>query len=446
MSEPLDRLIAAYHDGTLDTVGAALLVAALRGRDAESVRGRVAMDGLLTQVFTADDAVVRSVAERIRAERSASAIVRAVRQALPARARRRLPRASSWGARLAVAAMLTVVVAAGWLLTARAPTLPALTVECRVEAEEPLTVRRGEVSIVLPTGGGLSVGDRLSVPRLATLRWADGSHLILGAGSVVEISRPGPGPGCHLLAGAATAVIATQRAGAPFAIATPETRIEVLGTRFRVVAGARATRVDLHEGLVRLTRASDQRALTLRPDEFAVVAAGEEFIARSSKATAPAPAPTTTPAADEPAWQPLFTASGLADWEQQHGRWSNANGRIHGHDPRGGKARLLGRHPFGDLELSCRLRITGVEFAELQVGDYNWFAEVRGRGNEWVQVTIRQRGRDLTITADGVALPLQAGDGKPMRSGPLAFYVMPGGTLEIADARYRIPPAAPVTR
>lgn len=446
MSEPLDRLIAAYHDGTLDADGAELLAAALRGRDAESVRGRLAMDGLLTQVFTADDAMARSVMERIRAERSASAMVRAVRQALPARARRRALRASSWGSRLTVAALLTVVVAAGWLLVARVPATPALAVECRVESEEPLTIQRGETSIIFPTGGGLAVGDRLGVPRLATLRWSDGSHLILGAGSVVEITRPGRGPGCHLLAGAGTAVITPQRAGAPFTIATPESHIEVLGTRFRVVAGARATRVDLHEGLVRLTRASDQRTLTLRPDEFAVVAVGEEFIVRSGKTPAPQPPPPPpAPAADEPAWQPLFAASGLADWQQQHGRWSNTDGRIHGHDPRGGKARLLGRQPFADLELDCRLRITGAEFAEVQVGDYNWFAEVRGRRDEWVQVTIRQRGRDLTITADGVELPLQAGDGKAMRAGPLAFYVMPGGTLEIADARYRIPPLSPAT-
>ena len=50
-----------------------------------------------------------------------------------------------------------------------------------------------------------------------------------------------------------------------------------------------------------------------------------------------------------------------------------------------------------------------------------------------MQVEVRQRGQELTITADGVALPLQAGDGRPMRAGPLGFYVMPGGTLEVIE-------------
>lgn len=439
MSDHLDQAIAAYHDGTLDAAGAARLEAALRGPEAAEVRERIALDGLLGQAFTDDAAVVRSVAERVHAERSASALVRAVRQALPSRPRRPARRPSPWGSRLTVAALLAVVVGAGWWSMARSP---AATVECRAESSEPLTVRRGAASVVLTGGGALLVGDRLTVPRLATLRWADGSHLVLGAGSEVELSRPGRGPGCRLLVGAATAAIAAQH-GAPFAIATPEAHIEVLGTRFRVVAGVGSTRVDLHEGLVRLTRTSDQRSLALHPEEFAVVAAGEDFIARPGRAPAVA---AVTPAATEPAWRPLFAASGLEGWNQQHGRWINTHGRVHGHDPHGGKARLLGRHPFADLELSCRLRITGAEFAEIQVGDYNWFAEIRSKGEEWVQVEVRQRGQQLTITADGVALPLQAGDGRPMRAGPLGFYVMPGGTLEVFDARIRIPPAAPATR
>lgn len=440
MSDPLDLAIAAYHDATLDAAGAALLATALRGPDAAAVRERMALDGLLGQAFANDAAVVRSVTERVHAERSASALVRAVRHALPRRPRRPRRSLPGRGSVLALAALLAVAVGAGWWSLARPTTAP---VECRVGSSEPLTVRRGAASVVLTAGDALLAGDRLTVPRPATLRWADGSHLVLGAGSEVALDRPCRGPGCRLLVGTATAVVAAQPAGAPFALATPETRIEVLGTRFRVVAAAGSTRVDLDEGLVRLTRASDQRALVLQPEEFAVVAAGEDFTARRSGAPAAA---AVTPSAGEPAWEPLFAASGLAGWNPQHGHWVNRDGQVHGHDPHGGKARLLGRQPFADLELRCRLRVTGAEVAEVQVGDYNWFAEIRSQGGGWVQVEVRQRGEDLAITADGVALPLRAGDGRPMRAGPLGFYVMPGGTLEIADARFRIPTAAPVTR
>ena len=441
---PLDQAIAAYHDGTLDAAGAQLVVDALRGPDADVVRGHIAFDGLLGQAFTADDAVVRSVRERIEGERSASAVVRAVRGSLATTARRRRrSRQAAWVPRLAVAALLAVVVGAGWWLSARAQPRAG---ECRVETTVALTVTRGSDIISVRSGGSLFGGDRLQTPVTATLVWPDGSRVVLGAQTRVDLTRPALGPGCRLEQGSAMADIAPQRPGLPFTLATPEARVEVLGTRFQVVAGVRRTQVDLHEGIVRLTRAADGDALTLRADEFALVAANEDFVVRSRTA-APAVVPPTTATAREPAWTPVFS-NGLADWEQQHGSWDITDGIVRGSDPRRGKARLLSRRHFADLELSCRLRITGVAFAELQVGDYNWFVEVPAGGAHWVEVVLQQHGEQLRVTADGVALKRQPGEGGvAMRPGPLSFYVMPGGTLEISEARFRIPPAAtPTTR
>ena len=54
--------------------------------------------------------------------------------------------------------------------------------------------------------------------------------------------------------------------------------------------------------------------------------------------------------------------------------------------------------------MNCRLRITGIEFAKIQVGTYNGFVEIPAHGAEWIQVEVRQRGEQLSITADGVTL------------------------------------------
>jgi hypothetical protein len=440
MNQRIEQAIEAYQDGTLDAAGAEVLVNALRGAEAASVREAMALAGLLGQAFTTDAAVERSVRERLAGERSGSAVLQAVRRSITGRNRRsRRARVMSWWPQVAAAAVLVVAIGGAVLFSGH---LAQSTAECRIESSVALTVGSGTGLRTIMNGGALFAGERLTVPGKAVLVWADGSRVILGPETQVELTRPSSGPGCRLLVGAATAEIAPQRPGLPFAIATPESRIDVLGTRFRVVAGVRSTRVDLHEGAVRLTRVSDARTLTLRPAEFAVVADGEEFVARS---TTRAPSPTTValPATTEPAWQPLFANTGLDGWIQQHGQWLNTHGHVRGQDPHWGKARLLWRHAVADLELSCRLRIIGVEFAEVQVGEYNWFAEVPSKGEEWVQVEIRQRGNDLSITADGVALPLKAGDGKPMRAGALGFYVMPGGTVEIFDARFRIPPPSP---
>ena len=56
------------------------------------------------------------------------------------------------------------------------------------------------------------------------------------------------------------------------------------------------------------------------------------------------------------------------------------------------------------MELNCRLRITGIGFAKIQVGTYNGFVEIPAHGAKWIQVEVRQRGEQLSITADGVTL------------------------------------------
>ncbi len=427
MSERLELAIMAYHDGSLDAAGAQLLMAALRGDGAAQVREQVAFAGLLAQAFTADDAVVRSVRERLDADSSASAVVRAVHRSLAPRRRVRIAR--TWLPRLAVAAMLIVVIGGGWWLSAHPQPVAS---DCHLQAANQVTILRAGSSRAATTATVLLAGDQLSAAESATLVWPDGSQIELQRDTQVRLSRPTLGPGLRLEHGAVTATIAPQRPGAPFTIATNEASVEVLGTRFQVVAGTRRTEVELYQGAVRLTRVSDGRALTLKPQEGATIATDEELVARDLVAAAAVSAPSTPSA---PTWSALFPAAGLEGWTAQHGIWSNASGVVRGSDPLHGKARLISTRSFADLELTARLRISGVQVAEIQVGDYNWFVEVPTQGERWIDLHLQQRGEVLTANSNGVALNPRAGAGKTARSGPLGFYVMPGGTLEISDAR-----------
>ncbi len=131
---------------------------------------------------------------------------------------------------------------------------------------------------------------------------------------------------------------------------------------------------------------------------------------------------------------PLF-ANGLSGWTQQHGSWS-LDGEVMRGTGDGGTARLLSRHPYDDLVLTCRLRIVDADHAEVQVGDYNWFVTVPAASHQWIQLRLAVQGGVLSASADGVALPSEPGFGLAPRPGPLAFYVM-SGRIEIADARIR---------
>ncbi|MBA3938165.1 MAG: FecR domain-containing protein [Planctomycetes bacterium] len=294
----------------------------------------------------------------------------------------------------------------------------------------------------------LRSGDRLAVNGPVALVWEDGSRLDLAAGAQVRVVRPGTGPGLLLERGTLTAEIARQRPGLPFAIATAEARIEVLGTHFTVSAQAQRTQVDLFTGVVRMLRVADGSKVVLRGMETATIAADVEFAAHPFSepvpaAGAPAPAPAAAPTGAEPVWIPLFATDGLGEWSPQHGTWTEHDGVVRGVAGAQDAARLLGRRDYQDVELTCRLRVSDALVAELQVGDYNWFAEIPAHDGAWVAVALTQHGNDLRVTVDGLAVPLLPGAGLPPRAGPLAFYVRPGGALEIDSARVRVPTQTP---
>ena len=451
MNEQLELAIAAYHDGTLDGDGAQLLTQALRGDGAAAVRASMALDGLIGQAFVSDADAQRSIAERLAAESSASTVVRAVQRSLGRRQRAPSP----WPARLAVAALLLVALGGAWWAGL---ILPPAAEECRVASGHAL-VGRGSATLATTAGAVLRSGDRLASDGAVALVWADGSRLELGPATQVRVVRPGTGPGLVLERGTLEAEIARQRPGLPFAIATAEARIEVLGTHFIASAQAQRTQVDLFTGVVRMTRLADGGKVILQGMETATIAADTEFAAHAlsepvaaAAAPAAAPAPALAPVADGPAWTPLFAADGLGGWRQQHGTWTWHDGTVRGEAgaqdaarPAGAQdaARLLGAQDYQDVELACRLRVSGAPVAEIQVGDYNWFAEIPARDGAWVAVALTQRGADLRVTVDGAAVPLQPGAGLAPRAGPLGFYIRQGGTLEIDSARVRVPAATP---
>jgi hypothetical protein len=165
----------------------------------------------------------------------------------------------------------------------------------------------------------------------------------------------------------------------------------------------------------------------MHANQTATVADGAAFAAQPLHP----PATASATAAGE---APLFDV-GLTGWTQQHGSWSLDGDVVRGNGD-GGTARLLGRHPYGDLVLTCRLRIVDIDRAEVQVGDYNWFVTVPAASHQWIQLRVVVQGGVLSASADGVALAGEPGFGLAPRPGPLAFYVM-RGRLEIADARIR---------
>jgi hypothetical protein len=423
--ERTDLLIESYLDGSLSPAGAETLAGLIRagGPQAAEIHRRLEFTGLLGQALDLADAeaVARAVGERIDAEGESAAFARRIERSLPTRshARRQAPRLPAYAA----AALVMAALLGAWWMAARQG-----AASWRVIAAAPgsLILRAG-ATLAAVSDLALATGDSLQAAGAVTLHGADGSSLVLDAGARLAIEAGTDGTRLRLERGELEADIARQPAHRMVVLTTALARVEVIGTRFTLAAAPTRTRLDLEHGVVRLTRLSDGAALEMHADQTATVADGAAFAVQ----------PLHPPAAGTEASigeVPLF-ANGLAGWTQQHGSWS-LDGEVVRGSGDGGTARLLSRHPYGDLVLTCRLRMVDVDRAEVQVGDYNWFVTVPANGHRWIQLRLAVEGGTLRASADGVALPTEPGFGLAPRPGPLAFYVM-SGRLEIADARIR---------
>jgi WD40 repeat protein len=83
-------------------------------------------------------------------------------------------------------------------------------------------------------------------------------------------------------AGAMTLKVGPRPTDRPLVLRTPHGEIRVTGTRFVSLVGPKATRVEIDEGHVRVTRFSDGRSIAIREGDYAVIGSGTEPLAPRS--------------------------------------------------------------------------------------------------------------------------------------------------------------------
>jgi hypothetical protein len=422
----LATLIEAYLDGTLLDTQAERLVARIR-TDADAarrLRAAVAMAGLVVQALdqaSAED-VARAVDVRLQAEQDASAFVRTVDQALPSRASR----------------------AARWLLIPAAAALVALALLLTgLRGSQGSQPSAAAVASFRPRAGGdaaqPSDGSQLLFPdghvqlgpgEQGTLAFADEPTVFTLTGADLRILHGAPGIHCDLTQGELAAAVAHQQPGTALTIDTPHGSVAVVGTHLRVTTDARGTSVAVLDGAVELR---SRQGATTRIDAGASVRLPEDPAAREDQ---PPPAGALPPAPD---WSPLFPATGPAGWLQVGGSWTCQDGAVVGSAPADGWTRLVSSRDLGDFAMTCRLRILGVNYAEVQLLDYKWFVPViPDQPETWQSVAVQVRAGVVSAWCAGKPVDAHPGMDSPrLRFGPLAFYMRAGGRLEIRDARFR---------
>ena len=419
MSVDNDELIAGWVDETLSDAACGVLLARVEADPtvAEALLHAVRMEQLLALAHGPGPDLAPAVLAGLRDHGSRQRLRAAVLRRLPERRRRQRSSGAPW---LIAASLLVALGALGVLLTLRQtpapPEAPLAVAPPRVPAPVvSAPVVPAPTSAVLATitsatpGSGLRVGQTIATGDTVRLALS-GTAELSGPGWVLTLD-PGSAVQCadanalRLLAGALHAEVAPHDPAHPLVFSTAQAQATVIGTGLRLEQGANRTLLEVTHGKVRL-------------------AAHETAVDTVSGQIALADGVTPVRAL---AWTPLFTGD-LGTWEPVYGTWTNVGGEVSG----SGRARLSSRLPHGDLELHCQVRVSGAEFGEFQLGDYNWFIEIPQRA-EWTTLRVSQHGSAMHATLDGRPVELQAGDGQPARRGSVAFYVR-GGGIAIREA------------
>ena len=201
--------------------------------------------------------------------------------------------------RLFAPATLIFAGAAAVLLALRAPSKPPAS----GPAEAGYATLARVIGTVTIGGQAQAAAARLPADREIVLAGATEAELSLDHGSTLRIGGPARlrlggtarAVEVRLDAGTLDAAVAHRVAGETFAVATPDLRVEVRGTKFAVVATAAGSSVRVSEGRVAVRFADGSE----RP-----VAAGESA---AWPTLAPPPTP-AAPAASEPAVSPTAAA------------------------------------------------------------------------------------------------------------------------------------------
>ena len=117
----------------------------------------------------------------------------------------------------------------------------------------------------------------------AVLRYPDGTSVEIGPDSVVRDFAEGEGRGktFFVAKGTVTAEVKKQPQDRPMVVTTLTSEAKVLGTTLRVRVDEKgATRLDVLEGKVRLTRLSDSKGVEVITGHYAVTAGGVDLVSR----------------------------------------------------------------------------------------------------------------------------------------------------------------------
>jgi hypothetical protein len=107
------------------------------------------------------------------------------------------------------------------------------------------------------------------------------THLQLLAGGQAQFASGKKGKAITLNQGTLQAEVAKQPEGSPMTLVTPQAKVTVIGTRFRLDTDKERARLEVREGLVELEKRDESESVRVKAGQFVEARDGEPLVVRS---------------------------------------------------------------------------------------------------------------------------------------------------------------------
>lgn len=185
-----------------------------------------------------------------------------------------VPRRGLWGGVVAAAAIGLCLVGALWLTRGPTPPRGEQIATLHSLSGDVWFMKNSRASVKAASGQPFVAGEALRVGSegAAQLVFANGASMSLSADSFLRFlaAEDAAGMRVHLDCGAADIEAASPARAKPLVITTDQARLTAQGTRFRLYASDRDSRVELEEGNAQFERQCDGRRLELAAGQFAI--------------------------------------------------------------------------------------------------------------------------------------------------------------------------------
>lgn len=181
-----------------------------------------------------------------------------------------------------IVAAVLVILGTWALWTGRTESIVEIT---SIQGDVQWTGDGGNVIEELKEGQVLTGGtiETRSINSAVELRFRDGTNVSTSGGSVLTIADEGQKK-LYLRLGILSADVKKQPAKRPMVVVTPTARLEILGTRFDVMANPERSKVSVRHGSVRAVRSSDGKSIDVAGGHSAIASSDvqHEFLSRRS--------------------------------------------------------------------------------------------------------------------------------------------------------------------